>query len=94
MSAREGTLSIRVDLPWSAVDTAPPDEDAVGAELRVLWPVEQVRHHKLTVGKAAELAGMPRAAFMSLLGAHGVPVIDYPASELEAESRWVGGEAA
>jgi hypothetical protein len=31
----------------------------------VLWLVEQVRHHKLGIGKGAELARMPRAAFMT-----------------------------
>lgn len=92
MAPREGTLTVRVDLPWSAVDAVPPDEEAVGEELRILWLVERVRQHKLGIGKGAELAGMPRAAFMRLLGTHGVPVIDYPAGELDAELRRIGGK--
>lgn len=87
VSPREGTLSVLVELPWLAAEGAAPDEQAVSEELRLLWIVEQVRQHKLGIGKAAEHARMPRAAFMSLLGAHGVPVIDYPAGELEAELR-------
>lgn len=86
MAPREGTLSVLVELPWLAAGT-PPDEEAVSEELRLLWIVEQVRQHKLGIGKAAELARMPRAAFMTLLGTHGVPAIDYSASELEAELR-------
>jgi predicted HTH domain antitoxin len=72
-------------LPWSATGDAAPDPAVVGEELRLLWMVEQVRLHRIGVGKAAELAGMPRAAFMQLLGTHGVPVIDYEPAELERE---------
>ncbi|HMJ13599.1 MAG TPA: UPF0175 family protein [Polyangiaceae bacterium] len=56
-------------------------------ELRLLWLVEQVRLKRLGVGKAAELAGVPRAAFMQILGARGVPVIDYSPADLEREAR-------
>ncbi|MBM4362071.1 MAG: UPF0175 family protein [Deltaproteobacteria bacterium] len=79
------TLTVQVDLPWSIQNEAPPDPAAVGLELRLLWLIEQVRVHRLGVGKAAELAGVPRAAFMRTLGEHGVPVIDYPADELDRE---------
>lgn len=47
MVRRLGTLSVRVDLPWSAAGGAAPDEEAVSEELRVLWIVEQVRQRKL-----------------------------------------------
>jgi predicted HTH domain antitoxin len=33
---------------------------------------------------------MPRAAFMQLLGEHGVPVIDYDPGDLEGELRHLG----
>ncbi|HWB77626.1 MAG TPA: UPF0175 family protein [Nannocystaceae bacterium] len=92
MAPREGTLSIRVELPWAAIDGAAPDEEAVSEELRVLWLVERVRQHKLSIGKAAELASMPRARFLSVLGQHGVPGIDYPPSELEAELRRIAAK--
>jgi len=69
----------------SAGEGAALDPAAVGDQLRLLWIIEQVRLHRIGVGKGAELAGMPRAAFMQALGAHGVPVIDYPASDLRNE---------
>jgi hypothetical protein len=50
-----------------------------------IWIVEQVRLHGVGVGKGAELSGMPRAAFMQLLGEHGVPVIDCDPGDLEGE---------
>jgi predicted HTH domain antitoxin len=80
-----GVLTVRVELPWSAAGAASPDPVAVGHELRLLWIIEQVRLHRIGLGKAAELVGMPRAAFMQALGEHGVPVIDYPAEDLDEE---------
>jgi predicted HTH domain antitoxin len=90
MSVPARTLTISVEIPWSAEDGAAPDPAAVRGELRQLWIIEQVRLGRLGAGKGAELAGMPRAAFMHVLGAHGVPVIDYPPAELEDELLHVG----
>ncbi len=62
----------------------------LGVELRRLWAVEQVRKRRIGVGKGAEVAGMPRAAFMETLGEHGVAVIDYPVEDLRAELHSLG----
>ena len=59
-------------------------------ELRLLWLIEEVRGQRLGAGKGAELAGVPRAAFMQLLGDHGVPVIDYTVEDLERELQVLG----
>lgn len=83
MSAPARTVEVAVQLPWGRVGE--PDARAVGQELRLLWIIEEVRQHRIGVGKASELAGLPRAAFMRALGQHGVPVIDYAADELERE---------
>jgi predicted HTH domain antitoxin len=83
MSGPTRRVTVRVELPWAQDDV--PDPTALGDELRRLWLVEQVRHRKIGVGKGAELAGMPRAAFMRLLGEHGVPVIDYSVEDLQRE---------
>jgi len=52
-------------------------------ERRQLWAVDQVRRHRLGVGKAAKVAGMPRAAFMRLIGEHGIPVIVRPLRRMQ-----------
>jgi predicted HTH domain antitoxin len=85
MAASARTLTVSVELPLSAGEGAPLDPAVVGDELRLLWIIEQVRLHRIGAGKGAEVAGMPRAAFMQALGAHGVPVIDYAPSDLEQE---------
>jgi predicted HTH domain antitoxin len=84
MSAPARTLTVSVELPMAAGAIA-PDSQLIGQELRRLWIIEQVRAKRIGVGKGAELAGMPRAAFMQTLGAHGVPVIDYAPADLQAE---------
>lgn len=83
-------IAVHVELPWASAAGAAPDPAAISDELRLLWLIEQVRLHRVGVGKGAELAGMARAEFMRRLGEHGVPVIDYPVADLEAEFRTLG----
>ena len=87
MAASNQTLRVSVELPLAA---GAADPATVSAELRLLWIIEQVRFRRLGVGKAAELAEMPRAAFMQLLGTHGIPVIDHEPAELEGELASLG----
>lgn len=76
-------VRVEVELPGDRVAQA--DAEQLSAELRALWAVDQVRRGRCGVGKGAELAKMPRAAFMTLLGEHGVPVIDYDEADLRQE---------
>lgn len=43
---------------------------------------------RLSLGQAAEVAGYSKRAFMDVLGLYGIPVADYPASELSQELAW------
>ena len=90
VSASARTIQIPVSLPWDR--GGEPDVPTLGRELRLLWLIEEVRQRRLGTGKGSELAGMARAAFMRLLGEHGVPVIDYSVEELERELRVLGVE--
>jgi len=81
MTAR--TVEVAVRIPWGRAGE--PDPGSLRRELRLLWLVEEVRHHRLGIGKAASFAELPRAAFMQVLGAHGVPVIDDDADDLDCE---------
>ncbi len=92
MAAAVRTLTVSVELPLSSGEGASADPAVVGDELRLLWIIEQVRLHRIGVGKGAELAKMPRASFMQTLGAHGIPVIDYPPSDLQHELGPTGSE--
>lgn len=68
---------VTVDLP-AGVSTSPE-------ELRLLWILDQVRRGAISVGKGAELSGKDRWSFVKTMGEHGIPVINYPTSELDQE---------
>lgn len=44
---------------------------------------------KLSLGQAAELAGLSKRAFMEVLGHYGVSIFNYDESELEKELKHV-----
>jgi predicted HTH domain antitoxin len=56
-----------------------------GEELRFLAAVKLYELGRLSSGKAAELAGMTRAAFLYSLADVGVPAINLQAEEVELE---------
>ena len=63
--------------PWSAAEVA--------SDLRLLWLVDQVRQRRIGYAKGAELAGVPQAAFVRVLGIHHVSPFDLDDAELERE---------
>ena len=77
--------TVQVQLPPEAFKSQRWAPEEIATELRVLWLIEQVRERRLSHGKAAELAGMPRARFLQLMSRHGVDVFDFDPDELAAE---------
>jgi predicted HTH domain antitoxin len=77
----ELTLKIPPDVPallkMSEADFA--------REAQVLLAVKLFEMGKLTSGKAAELAGMPRAAFLYTLARYNIPAINIQSEEIEHE---------
>jgi|GEM_PF-4815245 len=55
--------------------------------VRVDWLIEQVRLRRLSYGKAAELAGIPKARFIQLMGERHVSSLDYDEADLVSEIR-------
>lgn len=53
--------------------------------LTLLLMVKLFETGKLALGQAAKFSGYSKRAFMELLGKYGVPVINYPAEDLEQE---------
>ena len=88
MKRKEDSVAVKVEIPRDVLGDV--EISQLGVELRRLWAVEQVRRRRLGVGKGAEVAGMPRAAFMQILGEHGVAVIDYPVEDLREELHSLG----
>ena len=65
--------------------TLPPNVDA--SEATLLLCMTLYKSGRLSLGKAAELAGRPVPAFMDLLGRYDIPVFDYSGDELEQDLR-------
>ncbi|MFM7528025.1 MAG: UPF0175 family protein [Nodosilinea sp.] len=57
----------------------------LGQQLRVLAAIAFFQNKQLSLGKAAELAGLNRLAFMDLLAQKGMVVFDYDESALQTD---------
>jgi predicted HTH domain antitoxin len=86
-SAVTAVRTIQVELPGDAFHFHPWEPRQIADEMRALWFVEQVRERRLGYGKAAELARIPEARFVELMGKHGVSPFDYDAEDLDEEFR-------
>ncbi|WP_446400611.1 UPF0175 family protein [Coleofasciculus sp. C1-SOL-03] len=53
--------------------------------LRLLAAITYFQEKKLSLGKAAELAGINRLEFMDILAAKGIIIFDYDESAIESE---------
>jgi predicted HTH domain antitoxin len=54
-------------------------------EARLLLAMKLYEVGKLSLGKAAKLAGYSKGTFIELISKMGVPVVNYPAEELDQE---------
>ncbi len=77
--------AVEVELPAEAFRHRPWSPAQVSSDLRLLWILDQVRQRRLGYAKAAELAGMAQAAFVTLLGTHHIPAIDLDRDEIARE---------
>jgi predicted HTH domain antitoxin len=57
----------------------------LGRNIRQLAAIIYFQEKKLSLGKAAQLAGMNRLAFMDLLAEKGIVIFDYDESMLASE---------
>jgi predicted HTH domain antitoxin len=54
-------------------------------ELTLILAARLYEQGKLSIGQAAELAGLPKRAFMELLGRFNVSAFNYDAEDLERD---------
>lgn len=57
----------------------------LGMNIRLLAAIAYFQEKKLSLGKAAELAGINRLAFMDVLAERGIVIFDYDESMLASE---------
>jgi len=58
-------------------------------QIRLLAAIAYFQEKRLSLGKAAELAGINRLKFMDILAQKGIVIFDYDESEVEVELRGI-----
>jgi len=77
---------LTLKIPSNVLTLLKMSEADFAREVQVLLAVKLFEMGKLTSGKAAELAGMPRTTFLYTLARYNVPAIDLQAEEIEHEA--------
>ena len=78
------TRQIVIDIPEKVLLAEKVDETAFARELRILAAVKLYELGRLSSGRAAELAGMPRVEFLLSLERYKVFPLEAELGDLEA----------
>lgn len=76
---------LALELPEGAFSALRLAPDAFAAEMRIAAAVQWYAERRLSQGKAAEVAGLSRAAFIEELRRRRVAAIQIDVAELDAE---------
>lgn len=79
-----GTRQIVIDVPEKVLLAERTDEVTFAREVRILAAIKLYELGRLSSGRAAELAGMPRVEFLLALGRYKVFPFEAELRELEA----------
>lgn len=79
------TLNINIPVSEEVLFVLKKDEKSLQEEARKILALQFFKERKLSLGKAAELAGMDKDDFVILLGKNQIDIYQYTARELEQE---------
>lgn len=79
-------IEVRFEVPEGALASLHKDPGQFTEELRLAAAVLWYQQRQLSQGRAAEVAGISRAAFIDALGRYGVSPFQSTAAELIAEA--------
>ena len=77
--------TVTLELPDDAFSALRTSPEEFGKELRLAAVIKWFEMERISQGKAAELAGLSRAAFIEALSRYGVSPIQGTPEELERE---------
>jgi len=77
--------TITLECPDSVLRSLHETRERFAESIRLLSAVKLYELRKLSSGRAAELAGIPRVLFFHRLAEYGVPLYDETASELASD---------
>lgn len=78
----ESTIRVELDLPRDVLDALDVAEHEAPVQLKRLIVLELFREERISSGKAAELLGLSKEAFVHLLGQYGIPYFTEHPDEL------------
>ena len=76
---------IRFDVSDDLLLSLNENTSELSRDVRLFSAMYLFKLHKLSIGKAAELAGINKFEFMVKLSENDIPVVDYDHSELDTE---------
>jgi len=79
------TRQIILEIPEKVLLAEKTDEASFGRELRILAAVKLYKMGRVSSGRAAELAGMPRVEFLLSLGRYKVFPLQAELNDLESQ---------
>ena len=91
--AEQGRLALVTKHGKPAFVAVPFDERLLSLNLHRALALVLVEAGHLSVVRAAKVAGLALEEFIELLGEHGIPVVDYPETELTEELRATAPDA-
>jgi predicted HTH domain antitoxin len=77
--------SVRFEIPEEILYALNENIAEFTLQMRLFTALQLFKKHKLSLGKAANLAGMDKDQFMLELDRNEIPLIDYNPEELEEE---------
>lgn len=79
------TETIAFQVPQDLLASLKVGSTELGQHMRLLAAIAYFQYKKLSLGKAAQLAGVNRLAFMDILSDKGIVLFDYDESMLDSE---------
>ncbi len=77
------TRQIVIDVPEAVLLSEKTDEEAFAREIQMLAAIKLYELGRLSSGRAAELAGMPKVEFLLSLGRYKVFALEAELADLE-----------
>jgi predicted HTH domain antitoxin len=80
------SVNVSIELPRSVLTSLRLEPESFGKELRLAAAVKWYEVGMISQSKAAEVAGLSRAEFLTALGRFSVSPFQYDATEIKTES--------